>query len=138
LIEQSEALAMMATASAADRGTMSLLFTTNDQLSTHLAEKSAALAAANESIRSSRSVFRPTGGGATTAAVLTQNNARSSNGGPARVRPATNNENYCWSHGYQIHADHNSMNCTRRAQGHQELATKTNNMGGRQWGRDAA
>jgi hypothetical protein len=37
LIEQSEALAMMVTSSAADRVTMSHLITTNAQLSSHLA-----------------------------------------------------------------------------------------------------
>jgi hypothetical protein len=132
LIEQSEALAMMATASVADRGTMSHLVTTNAQLSTHLAEKSAALVAANETIRNLRTVSLPTGGGATSATVLTPNNARSSNGGTARVRPAANNENYCWSHNYQIHACHTNMTCTRRSEVHQELATKMNNMGGRQ------
>jgi hypothetical protein len=133
LIEKSEALAMMATTSAVDHGTMSNLVTTNAQLSTHMAEKSAALAAANETIRNLRTASRPTGGGTKSTAVLTPNNTRYSNGGTARVHPATNNENYCWSHGYQIHADHTSMNCTRRAEGHQELATKKNNMGGRQW-----
>jgi hypothetical protein len=112
LIEQSEALAMMTTASAAYRGTMSHLVTTSAQLSKHLAKKSAALAAANEIILSSRAASRPTGGGATASDVLTPNSARSSNG-TARARSVTTNENYCWSHGYQMHADHNSMTCTR-------------------------
>jgi hypothetical protein len=132
LIEQSEALAMMATASAADRDTMSNLVTSKYQLSTHLAERSAALATANETIHSLRSVSSAIGGSAYTSA------ARYPSNGTARVHPATNNENYCWSHGYQIHADHTSMTCTRRAEGHQELATKANNMGGRQWDRNAA
>jgi hypothetical protein len=39
LLEQSEALVMMATASATDMDTMSNLVTSNDQLSTHLAER---------------------------------------------------------------------------------------------------
>jgi hypothetical protein len=85
------------------------------------------LATANKNTRSLRSASRTNGGGASTSA------ARSTKSRTARVLPATNNENYCWSHGYQIHADHTSMTCTRRAEGNQELAIKANNMGGRQW-----
>jgi hypothetical protein len=77
-------------------------------------------------------------GGGTASATLPPSKTHATNSGTARVSPVTNNYNYCWSHGYQIHVDHTSMACTRRAEGHQELATKTNNMGGRQWGRDAA
>jgi hypothetical protein len=132
LVEQSEALAMMTIASATYRDILSHLITSNAQLSTHLAEKSAALAAAHETIRSLCSVTRVNGGNTTASATRAMSNAT------ARSRPATNNENYCWSHGYQIHADHTSMTCTRRAEGHQEAATKANNTGGLQWGREEA
>jgi hypothetical protein len=133
LIEQSESLDMMATASATYRYTIiSNLVTSNAKFSTHLVERSAALATANETIRSLQSVSRPNGGSASSSAARAPSNAT------ARVIPATNNENYCWSHRYHIHADHISMTCTRQAEGHQELATKANNMGGSQWGRDAA
>jgi hypothetical protein len=63
LIEQSEALIMMETASATYRRTMSDLVTCNAQLRTNLAEKSSSLAAANEIIRNQRSVSRTNGGG---------------------------------------------------------------------------
>jgi hypothetical protein len=117
LVEQYEALAMMKTASATDRDTMSHLVTSNVQLSTHLVEKSAALAAENETIHSLHSVSRANGENVSSSATRATINAT------AQVRPATNNEKYCWSHGYQIHADHTSMTCTRRAEGHQEAAT---------------
>jgi hypothetical protein len=68
------------------------LVTTNAQLFTYLVEKSAALEAANETIRNLRTASHPTGGGTPSMAVLTPNNTRSSNGGTARVHPATNNE----------------------------------------------
>jgi hypothetical protein len=130
MAEQSEALAMLASASATDRTTLSHLVSSNAQLSTNLAEKAAALAPANEIIRNLRAGARTIGGSGTTATM------RSAPSATPRARPETNNENYCWSHGYQIHEDHTSMAYTRRAKGHQEPATKTNNMEGRHWVRD--
>jgi hypothetical protein len=50
MVEQSEALAMLASASVTDRTTLLHLVSSNAQLSTNLAEKAAALAAANEII----------------------------------------------------------------------------------------
>jgi hypothetical protein len=129
--EQSEALAMIASASATDRTTLSHLVSSNAQFSTNLADKAAGLAASKEIIRNLRAGARTSGGPGTS------NAPRSASSATPRARPATNNENYFWSHGYQIHEDHTIMTCTRRAAGHQEAATKENNMGGRQWGRDA-
>jgi hypothetical protein len=131
MAEQSEAPAMIASASSTDRTTPSHFVSFNSQLSTNLAEKAAALAAANEIIRNLRAGARTSGGSGTTTTTL------SAPSNTPRARSATNNENYCWSHGYHIHEDHTSLTCTRRAAGHQETATKANNMGGRQWGRDA-
>jgi hypothetical protein len=37
---------------------------------------------------------------------------------------------YCWTHGYRDVRGHNSQNCTRKNEGHQDEATRTNNMGG--------
>jgi hypothetical protein len=118
--EQSEALSMLASASFTDRTTLSQLVSSNAQL--------AALAAANEIIRNLRAGARTSGGSGTATTT------RSAPSATPLARPATNNENYCWSHGYQIHEYHTSMTCKRRAAGHHEAATKTNNMGGRQWG----
>jgi hypothetical protein len=131
MVEQLEALAMLASASATDRTTLSHLVSSSAQLLTNLAEKVAALAAANEIIRNLQAGARTSGG------PSTANATRSAPSATPRARPATNNENDCWSHYYQIHEDHTSMACTIRAAGHQEAATKANNMGGRQWGRDA-
>jgi hypothetical protein len=46
----------------------------------------------------------------------------------------TKNENYCWSHGYQVGLNHTSANCTKKAPGHKDNITKTNIMGGDTWG----
>jgi hypothetical protein len=37
---------------------------------------------------------------------------------------------YCWSHGFVLNSAHTSATCSRRNEGHQELATGTNQMGG--------
>jgi hypothetical protein len=37
---------------------------------------------------------------------------------------------YCWTHGYRVVRGHNSQNCSRKNKGHQDGATRTNNMGG--------
>jgi hypothetical protein len=46
----------------------------------------------------------------------------------------TNNDNYCWSHGYQFGLNHTSANCTKTAPGHKDNAIKSNIMGGDTWG----
>jgi hypothetical protein len=46
----------------------------------------------------------------------------------------TKNDNYCWSHGYQVGLNHTSSNCTKKAPGHKDNATNTNIMGGDTWG----
>jgi hypothetical protein len=44
------------------------------------------------------------------------------------------NDNYCWSHGYQVGLAHTSANCTKKAPVHKDGATKNNIMGGDTWG----
>jgi hypothetical protein len=107
MAEQSEALAVLASTSATDRTTLYHLVSSNAQLSTNIAEKVAALAAANEIIRNLRA--RAHIGGGSGKATTT----RAAPSATPRARPATNNENYFWSHGYQIHEDYTSMTCTR-------------------------
>jgi hypothetical protein len=45
----------------------------------------------------------------------------------------TKNDNYYWSHGYQVGLTHTSENFTKKAPGHKESATKNNIMGGDTW-----
>ena len=40
------------------------------------------------------------------------------------------NQNYCWSHGFDIEDDHCSSNCTKTRQGHMWNATRANPMNG--------
>jgi len=53
------------------------------------------------------------------------------------IKPATNitrtrqpNNNYCWTHGFRVAADHTSKTCKNPKPGHQETATKANQMEG--------
>jgi hypothetical protein len=46
----------------------------------------------------------------------------------------TKNNNYCWSHGYQVGLQHTSATCIERKAGHNPAATKSNIMGGDTWG----
>jgi hypothetical protein len=38
--------------------------------------------------------------------------------------------NYCWTHGHRVNQMHTSATCSRKAAGHQDLATASNTMGG--------
>jgi hypothetical protein len=47
-----------------------------------------------------------------------------------------NNDNYCWSHGYNVHDSHDSSTCRTCLPGHQHAATRANTMGGSQANKD--
>jgi hypothetical protein len=47
-----------------------------------------------------------------------------------------NNDNYCWSHGYQVHNGHTSARYKNQKEGHNKDVTKTNPMGGVKWGKE--
>jgi hypothetical protein len=128
---------MLATVTAADRGTMATLISTNAGLYSSVAKKIAVLSAVNDvMVKLPAAALNNGGGGAATAVKRISNSGAdkrsSNNGGNGHNRPVTNNYNYCWSYGYHIHEYHTSITCTRRAYGHTEQATKSNTMGGRQ------
>jgi hypothetical protein len=62
---------------------------------------------------------------------LTKTGARNKREIPER----TDNGSYCWSHGYKVHAKHDSANCRFQKTGHKKEATRTNNLGGSQDGK---
>ena len=51
-----------------------------------------------------------------------------------RTKP-TDRGGYCWTHGYLVDPRHNSMNCKKKKPGHQDNATRADNMGGSQYGK---
>jgi hypothetical protein len=48
----------------------------------------------------------------------------------------TNNDSYCWLHGYQVAKFHVDATCNMKESGHQDAANKSNSMGGVQWGKE--
>jgi hypothetical protein len=63
----------------------------------------------------------------------TRNNEQ---GNVGRPKYKTKNDNYCWSHVYQVGIHHTGATCTERKEGHNPSVTKTNIMGGDTWGSD--
>jgi hypothetical protein len=45
-------------------------------------------------------------------------------------KPRKLNDNYCWTHGFRVADEHTSKTCKNPKPGHQQEATKTNQMGG--------
>ena len=57
---------------------------------------------------------------------------RGGRGNPQRTVRQFQNDNYCWTHGHDLHENHTSAICNWPAEGHQVAATKTNHMNGSQ------
>jgi hypothetical protein len=115
--ETAEEIAQLETATASDPGTVSTLTTTNAKLSNQLEAAHALIAKLKSEIATLKTKLKPVWQGQ----------------GPART---TNNDSYCWSHGYQVGKSHTSASCQVRKTGHQETATKSNTMGGVHWGKE--
>jgi hypothetical protein len=115
--ETAEAIAQLAMATASDRGTVATLNTTNAKLANQLEAAHALIAQLKSYITTLNNKIKP--------AWQEQR--------PART---TNNNSYCWCHGYQVVKSHTSATCNVRKTGHQESATKIDTMGGVQWGKE--
>jgi glutamine phosphoribosylpyrophosphate amidotransferase len=117
--ETAEAIAQLVTATASDRGTVATLTTTNAKLVNQLEAAHALIAQLKSKIVTLRIKIK----------------IRPVWQGQRRTR-TTNNDSYCWSHGYQVAKSHTSATCNVRKTGHQETATKVDTMGGGQWGKE--
>jgi predicted RNase H-like nuclease (RuvC/YqgF family) len=113
--ETTEAIAQLATATVSYRGTVATLTTTNAKLANQLEVAHALIAQLKSEIATLKSKIKPVWQGQR----------------PART---TNNDSYCWSHGYQVAKSHTSATCNVRKNGHQEAAMNIDTMGGVQWG----
>jgi predicted RNase H-like nuclease (RuvC/YqgF family) len=78
-----DAIAQLATATASDRGTVTTLTTTNAKLATQLETANAQIAQLENEIATLKNKIKPAWQG-------------------QRPVKTTNNESYCWSHGYQV------------------------------------
>jgi hypothetical protein len=112
-----DAIAQLATATASDRGTVATLTTNNAKLATQLEVAHAQIAQLKNEIVILKNKIKP--------AWQVQ-----------RPVKTTNNESYCWSHGYQVAKSHTSATCNMKKSGHQDAVNKNNTMGGVQWGKE--
>jgi hypothetical protein len=115
--ETAAAIAQLATATASDRGTVATLTTTNDKLASQLEAANALIAQLKNDIATLNNKIKPVWQGQR----------------PVRT---TNNDSYCWSHGYQVAKSHTSATCNMKNSGHQDAAIKSSTMGGVQWGKE--
>jgi hypothetical protein len=115
--ETVDAIAQLATAMASDRGTVATLTTTNAKIANQLEAAFALIAQLKNEIATLKNKIKPAWQG-------------------QRPAKTTNNDSYCSSHGYQVAKLHTSATCNMKKNGHQDAATKINNMGGVQWGKE--
>ena len=119
--DTADAFANLATATASDRQMMADLTATNKDLTQLVSKRDAELSTLKAKLRS------------------LQSNPRNPSGTP-RERDSTkcryNNENYCWTHGWDIHNTHTSQSCNYPAEGHIRDATRADTKGGRNHNKD--
>jgi hypothetical protein len=115
--ETAEEISQLARATASDRGTVATLTTTNAKLANQLEAAHALIAQLNSEIATLKIKIKPVWQG-------------------KRPTRTTDNDSYCWSHGFQVAKSHTSATCNVRKTGHQETATKVDTMGGVQWGKE--
>jgi predicted RNase H-like nuclease (RuvC/YqgF family) len=109
--ETVDAIAQLATATASDRGTVATLTTTNAKLANKLEAVHALIAQLKNEIATLKNKIKPAWQG-------------------QRPAKTTNNNSYCWSHGYQVAKSHTSATCNIKKNGHQEAATKIDTSNG--------
>jgi predicted RNase H-like nuclease (RuvC/YqgF family) len=115
--ETAEAIAQLATATASVCSTVATLTTTNAKLASQLEAANALIAQLKNEIATLKNKLKPAWQGQR----------------PVRT---TNNDSYCWSHGYQVAKSHTSATCNMKKSRHQDAASKSNTMGGVQWGKE--
>jgi hypothetical protein len=112
-----DAIAQLATATASDCGTVATLTTTNAKLATQLEAAHTHIAQLKNEITTLKNKIKPAWQG-------------------QRPVKTTNNDSYCWSHGYQVVKSHTSATCNMKKSGHQDAANNSSPMGGVQWGKE--
>jgi hypothetical protein len=112
-----EAIAKLATATASDSSTVATLTATNAKLASKLEADNALIAQLKNEIAMLKNKIKPACQGQ--LPIIT-----------------TNNDSYCWSHGYQGAKSHTSATCNMKKSGYQDAASKSNMMGGVQRGKE--
>jgi hypothetical protein len=144
-----EALANLATATAADRDMLRSLQATNAALIQQNTIKDAEIAQLRNQVQQLQASMSNCGNNNNTNNNCHNNNSgrnnnnnnnqnsnqnnhqnnNQNNSAPGTGRKRFNNSNYCWTHGYDINGHHNSSNCRNPNEGHQHGATRNNTMG---------
>jgi hypothetical protein len=106
-----DTISQLVITTAPDRGTVATLTVTNSRLTTQLEASQAYIKKLKEEITNLKVKMKPARQGQITAKI-------------------TNNDNYCWSHGCQIHKDHTHASCKAPKDGHKTKAMKSNMLGG--------
>jgi hypothetical protein len=107
----------LATTTASDRSTVATLTTTNAKVVNQLEAAHTLIAQLKNEVATLKSKIRPAWQG-------------------QRPVKRINNNSYCWSHGCQMAKAHTSATCNMKKSGHQDAATKSDTMGGVQWGKE--
>jgi hypothetical protein len=111
-----DAIAQLAVAIASYRDTVATLTATNDKLTLQLENSQAYVQKLKEDIVQLKLNIKPDWQG-------------------HRPSKGTDNDNYFWPHGYQVHNEHTIVSCKNQKEGHKKEATNTNPMGGVKWGK---
>jgi hypothetical protein len=112
-----DAIAQLTVSTASDRDTVATLTATNAKLTFKLETSQAYIKKLKEGIVQLNLNIKPAWQG-------------------QRPAKTTDNDNYCWSHGYQVHNEHTSASCKNQEEGHKKKVTKNNPMGGVKWGKE--
>ena len=111
-----QALANLATATAADRQAVTTLTATNAQLTAELAKVTSTIATLRHKLAA-----LPTGRLRTPATPPNPN---------SNVRAIWDSNGYCWTHEYRVSTAHTGSTCNNCAPGHNKEANRSNTMGG--------
>jgi hypothetical protein len=122
-----KAIANLATATASNGATVASLTATNSTLTSALTQANNKLSLANAVVSALKLEL---------ATIQSARNNDHHTTPPNASRKYQANNNYCWTHGYKVNGRHANTSCLKPATGHQHDATKDNNKGGSQRGKE--
>ena len=125
--QQSEALANLATSTAADRQAVTALSSSNATLTQELCTSTATIATLQQCLASFLCAKTPRTGA---RGQQQQQASQQRQHIPGRDTTPLDPNVYCWSHGYRISMGHNGASCYNTLPGHQRAATRADLMGG--------
>ena len=125
--QQTEAIANLATLTAADRQAVSELYISNATLTHELRAETETIATLQQRPVSCACTTTPQKG-AKGQQRRPANQQRQHN--PSRDFTSLDKYGYCWSHGYHISKGHNGASCYNTLPGHQSTATRADPIGG--------